>query len=298
MADGHNGNAAAKYAARVDAVLAQRARLRGPQPPGDLFAGLRADHPLIKANPRRALDPNVGVIASYVERDDVIIDAGGGAGRISLPLALRSRAVVNVEPSAAMGAGFKANAVQAGITNASLVEGDWLAVDAPAGTFALANHVAYLTRDIVPFVEKLQRAGSRRVLMTVNDPPPPSWNRVLFELLYGEPEESEPGHVELTNVLWELGILPDIRVLPLCAARPIVAAPTRAAAIEGAIAAFGPAWSFWPLGTDVEARLRGILEERFAELFAANDDGVVPRWIAAGREVLITWRPAVDRRVS
>ena len=31
----------------------QRTRLRGPQPPGDLFAGLRSDHPLMKADPRR-----------------------------------------------------------------------------------------------------------------------------------------------------------------------------------------------------------------------------------------------------
>ena len=41
--------AAEQYAARVDAVLAQRTRLRGPQPPGDLFAGVPADHPLLKA---------------------------------------------------------------------------------------------------------------------------------------------------------------------------------------------------------------------------------------------------------
>ena len=39
--------AADRYAARVDAVLAQRTRLRGPQPPGDLFARLPSDHPLI-----------------------------------------------------------------------------------------------------------------------------------------------------------------------------------------------------------------------------------------------------------
>ena len=35
-------NAAGRYAARVDSVLAQRTRLRDPQPSGDLFAGLRA----------------------------------------------------------------------------------------------------------------------------------------------------------------------------------------------------------------------------------------------------------------
>src|SRR6476619_2460018 len=51
------GSAAARYAARVDAVLAQRTRLRGPQPPGDLFAGLPAANPLLTSDPRRALDP-------------------------------------------------------------------------------------------------------------------------------------------------------------------------------------------------------------------------------------------------
>src|SRR5271163_3016833 len=106
------GGAAGRYGARVDAVLAQRARLRGAQPPGDLFAGLPGDHPLIKADPRRPLEPNLEIIASYLEPDDIIVDVGGGAGRISLPLALRCREVVNVEPSAAMAAGFRANAAQ------------------------------------------------------------------------------------------------------------------------------------------------------------------------------------------
>lgn len=41
----------------------------------------------------------------------------------------------------AMGAGFRANTDQAGISNARLVEGDWLTVDPPVGTVALVNHV-------------------------------------------------------------------------------------------------------------------------------------------------------------
>src|SRR4051794_29875888 len=74
------------YAARVDAVLAQRTRLRGPQPPGDLFAGLPASHPLLTADPHRPLGPNQEVIAAYLAAEDVLVDVGGGAGRISLPL--------------------------------------------------------------------------------------------------------------------------------------------------------------------------------------------------------------------
>ena len=154
-------NAAGLYAARVDAVLAQRTRFRGPQPPGDLFAGLPTGHPLLTADPRRPLDPNLEVIASYIEPDDLIIDVGGGAGRISLPLALRCREVINIEPSSAMATGFRANVAQAGIANARVIEGEWLEVDPPVGTVALVNHVTYLTREIVQFVDKLERAGRR-----------------------------------------------------------------------------------------------------------------------------------------
>jgi SAM-dependent methyltransferase len=284
--------AAEQYAARVDAVLAQRTRLRGPQPPGDLFAGVPADHPLLKSDPRRPLDPNLEIIASYIAPDDVVIDVGGGAGRVSLPLALRCREVINVEPSGAMGAGFTANATQAGITNIRVIVSAWLTSAPPVGTVALVNHVTYLTREIVPFIEKLEQVGRRRVLITVNSPPPPSWHRVLYHLVHGETEEVVPGHVELVNVLWELDILPDIRVLPLHTARPIIPAPTREAAIAGEMARFGgDQWALWPLGSALEQRLRGLLEARFDELFAAGPEGFSPRWITPGREILITWQP-------
>jgi hypothetical protein len=94
------------------------------------------------------------------------------------------------------------------------------------------------------------------------------------------------------------GILPDIRVLPTPVTQPIVAAPTREAAITRALTNYRPQWSFWPLGADLEARMRSTLEARFEELFAAGAEGFSPRWIAPGREILLTWRPAIDRRVS
>ena len=198
-----------------------------------------------------------------------------------------------------MAAGFKANATQAGIANARVIEGDWSAVDPPVGSVALVNHVTYLIREIVLFVEKLQRAGRRRILITVNTPPPPSWHRVLFRLVNGETEEVVPGHVELMNVLLDLDILPDIRVLSLPAARPIIPAATREAAISGAVERFrSDQWSFWPLGPDLEQRLRSILETRFDELFAAGRDGFSPCWITPGREILITWQPKAETRAQ
>ena len=98
------------------------------------------------------------------------MDVGGGAGRLSLPLALRCREVINVDPSAAMLGGYAANASQAAITNARAIQGFWLEVDPPRGSFALVNHVTYLARDIVAFVENLETAATRRVLITVGTP--------------------------------------------------------------------------------------------------------------------------------
>ncbi|MDH3348245.1 MAG: class I SAM-dependent methyltransferase [Desulfobulbaceae bacterium] len=282
------------YAARVDAVLAQRTRLRGMHPGGDLFGGLPVDHPILKSDPLRPLDPNLEVIASQIKSDDVVVDVGGGAGRVSLPLALRCREVINVEPSESMGAGFISNAERAGIDNVRIVTGDWLEVDSPEGTVALVNHVTYLTREIVPFIKKLEEACSRRVIITGNSPPPPFWNSELYRLLHGEEEEMVPGHVELVNVLWELGILPDIYVLPLPVASPVVTESTREAAVQGAIGRFlGDQWSFWPLADEHHQCIREVLESRFDELFTTCSRGFTPRWITPGREILITWQPSI-----
>jgi hypothetical protein len=100
-----------------------------------------------------------------------------------------------------------------------------------------------------------------------------------------------PGHVELINVIWELGTLPDIRVSPLLTV-PLAPAPGREAAIAGTIARFpGEQWGWWSLGPDLEARLRSILEARFDELFTAGPEGFIPRYVKPGREIFIAWQP-------
>jgi SAM-dependent methyltransferase len=284
-------SAADIYADRVDRVVAQRTRLRGPQPAADLFAGLPPDHPLLVSDPRRPLEPNLATLASYVEPDDVIVDVGGGAGRFSLPLALRCRELINVDASTAMLAGFEANAGKAGIANARAVRAAWQAVEPPRASVVLVNHVTYLTPDIVPFLEKVNATATRRVLITVGHPPPPSWNRDLFALLYGETEEIVPGHVELVNVLWELGIHPDVRMLAV-PPTSIPAAPTREAAIQGAVARFpSDQWALWPLGAELQTRLKQLLESRFDELFVQTPEGYLPGWLPLGPEVFITWEP-------
>src|SRR5215208_68406 len=192
-------SAVMEYASRVEDALAQRTRLRGSEPAGDLFDGIRPGHPLLGSRPREPLTPNVAIIAEYISPDSMLVDVGGGAGRISLPLALRCARVINVEPSGAMAAAFRRNAEAAGIANVEVIASDWEAVQPPRGTVAMVNHVTYFARDIVSFIDKLETAGRDRVIITVGSAPPPSRNRVLFELVHGEAEEIAPSHVELMN---------------------------------------------------------------------------------------------------
>jgi SAM-dependent methyltransferase len=285
-----------RYRERVDAVIAQRTRLRGPQPPGDLFAGVPPGHPILNVEPHAPLNRNQEVIASYIQPDDVVIDVGGGAGRVSLPLALRCREVINVDESAAMGRAFIGNASRAGLKNARFIEADWRSADPPVGTVALVNHVTYYQGDIAGFIERIEKAGTRRAIITVNSPPPPSSQRVLFELVHGEAEEIEPGHVELLNALWEIGLLPDVVVLPEPSIPPPGPFASRDVAIAGAMARFTPQWAFWPRTPELDDRVRGVLEDRFDELFERVPSGFSPTWFIEGREILITWRPGFDRQ--
>src|SRR6266700_4162202 len=108
--------AAESYAARIDAVRAQRARLHGALPPSDPWGGPVAQR--FRFEPHRPLDANLAVLASYMRPEDVLLDVGGGAGRVALPMALRCREVTVVDASPGMGAEFATVAAAAGIANA------------------------------------------------------------------------------------------------------------------------------------------------------------------------------------
>ncbi len=52
------------------------------------------------------------------------------------------------------------------------------------------------------------------MLITLWSVAPSGENAPLFELVYGEPQQPVPSYRELLPAIWELGILPDVRVLP------------------------------------------------------------------------------------
>ena len=264
------------YAAMAEAAARQSARLAPSG--GDPWATRAAS---FRLNPRRELEANTAAVVALIQPGDTVIDVGGGAGRIGLPVALHCRELINLEPSPAMREEFDASAREAGITNARCVDGAWPAASAglQADVVMTAN-VTYLVRDIVPFVRALDRTATRRAVISVWSVPPPSHGAALHELFHGEPQVIAPSYRELLPVLWDLGILPDVMVLPDPFRRPRERPATREQAVELAVVRGN---------AEHMPGAAALVESHFDELFIPSPEGFVPKWIPATREMLITW---------
>lgn len=239
-----------------------------------------------RADPRRELSEDAAEIASYVQPNDVFLDVGGGAGRYSLPIALRCKEAICVDPSPGMGREFTASATEAGIKNARFVESDWL--QAPrelVGDVTLAAHVTYFVPDIRRFVEKLVAQTRRRVIIAIGSVPPPNQGADLYQMVEREQLAKVPDQRELLPVLWDLGILPEVRIAGTAESTGMGprSYPTRQEAIAQLVR--GAA------GENVllAERTRGIVESRFGELFKASASGGFERATPTPRLLLITW---------
>ncbi len=276
-------NAAEHYAALYDAAMS-REWLSNVSVPGDPWRDFAE---LFRRDPHRPLDGNLAALAGYLHESDKLVDVGGGAGRVSLAMAGRVRQVELVEPSAGMRAQFIAARDEAGIANAQASDDWWMESDAVGDVITLSD-VTYFVRDIVPFVTKLHQSARRRVLINVWNPTPGDLHAGLHRALYGQAPPHLPGLPELAAVLWEMGLLPDIRPLPeppwwFAEALGGMSEPD---AIEFALAMVG----------STNEDTRRLVESRLETLFVVGESGLIPRWLTSAREVLITWETGEGQR--
>ena len=268
------------YAAKLEAVQAQNLRIYGSPASGDVWSGAAARQ--FRFDPHRSMDPNLATIASYVVPEDVVVDVGGGAGRVCLPLALKCRETINVEPSPGMAAEYESLAQEAGITNSRLVSSSLSEAAGIRGDVIFTADVTYFVGDIVAFVSQLEAVAARRVIIAVWSEPPPNRRAKIFELLYGEQQNILPGHRELLPVLWDMGILPEIRVMPESPWWENQRPATRDEAIQMVM-------EDRVVKPEDSERAKGLVESHFDKLFAPSQAGFVPQWRGEMREMLITW---------
>ena len=103
----------------------------------------------------------------------------------------------------------------------------------------------------------------------------------LRRVLYDEQPALWPGLPELAAVLWEMGLLPDVRVIP---APPWWIPEAAGGLSEGQAIDL----AMGRLERDGESTRRDI-ENNFDRLFERGPAGVSPRWLSGAREVMLTW---------
>ena len=268
-------NAAEQYNAMVKARQDQQARLATPF--GEWYWE-RFAH-TYRFNPYREPEPQLAETLRYIEPGDDIIEIGGGAGRIGLPLALRARSLRNIEPSAAMRKQFALSVEEHSIANADAIASAWPTADQIAADVALTVDVTYFINDIEPFLRAMHESASRRVIILTWTVAPPNVNAELFQVGFGEPEAPSPGFQELLPVIWDMGIVPDVQVVDQPFTWPERLPTTEDEAVKFAVselAAFGQ--------PDAEENIRRSVGTLFK-----RSDIYQPVWRTPSDGMVITW---------
>lgn len=258
---------------RVEAHHAQSLRVMDEtRRTGDFWKPVAA---YFRADPHRTDDEALNAISELAPDGSTLLDVGGGAGRFAVALAFNSPAVTVVDPSEAMLDQLREATAEAGLDNVSAVRAEWQDAQVEAADVALCSHVVYGIADIEPFMAKLS-THARRVIMLSYIRAPQSGIAPLWEPVYGERRIDLPGLPELVNVLWEMEIHPNVRMLtPL--------APQTFESVESAVEDLaGRLWI-----SDPAARRR--LEDRIEDYLDPVEHGYRMRGVRPMRMGVIWW---------
>lgn len=78
----------------------------------------------------------------------------------------------------------------------------------------LCSHVVYAVRKIVPFVDKCDLHARRACFIAIRVSQFDSFVRPLWEQVYGEPRSPEPTFLDLSTLLYDMGIVPNVEIVP------------------------------------------------------------------------------------
>ena len=237
--------------------------------------------PSYRFNPRRKPEPLLAAALELLEPEDEIIEVGGGAGRIGLPLALRARSLINVEPSAGMLEQYAICVVEHDIDNASGLQETWPTAEPLEADLVVSADVTYFIAEIEPFLLAMDRAARRRVALLTWTVPPPNVNAALFRRALGVAEAPAPSFRELLPILWDAGITPDVRMLDEWFTWPEQLPTDAQSAIAFALAELEPR-------NEQQARER--IAAALDDLYEQGGEVWRPRWRTPSQAMLITWQ--------
>ena len=214
------------------------------------------------------------------DRDSSVLDVGAGTGRHTLALAPYVRHVTAVDPSPAMLDLLREDVERQGLLNVAIVEGEWLAVDTEPADAVICSHVLYPIADVVPFVRKLEASAKQRVHIYLRTDPLPT-DLGLWREFYGVPLQSQPVHMDLINVLAQIGIFADVEVVEHRFTWTFADVDEAQQQVRNSLC----------LREDDAAaneKLRGLLSERLV----AWPDGRIGPEVGSARSAIVSWAPA------
>jgi SAM-dependent methyltransferase len=175
------------------------------------------------ANARSEYDERVRTtIASLnITKDSRVLDIGAGPGTLAIPLAPLVREITAVEPGAGMVEVLKSHTKRNGIRNITCVQKVWEDVDLSRDLTTpydiVIASLSLTMHDIREALKKMDAASSDSIhLFWFADMP--FWERMsvdLWEPLHGRPYHPGPKADCLFGVLYQMGIYPDVTMLPL-----------------------------------------------------------------------------------
>ncbi len=156
-----------------------------------------------------------------ITADSRILDIGAGPGTLAIPFAQKVAHVTAVEPAEGMRSVMREKMAEYGASNIDIVQKRWEDVDVAADLAAPYDVViasfSLGMQDIRSAIEKMQQASSRYVYL-YHFAGPTSWDmqwQELWQKLHGRAYCPGPKSDVLYNVLYQMGIYPNVMTFPL-----------------------------------------------------------------------------------
>ena len=224
-------------------------------------------------------DPFLIRVRSAADASTTVLDVGAGTGRHTLALAPHVARVMAVDPSEAMLGLLREDVEARGLRNVTTLLSDWLDAHVEPADLVICSHVLYPIADIEPFVLKLEASAGRRVFVYLRADPLPT-DMGLWSEFYGVPLQAQPVHMDLVNVLAQLGVMADVEIVEHRVTLTF-------ATIDEALVQVRNSLCLAEDDAESTGRLRRLLDERLI----AWPGGRLGPDVVSARSAIISWPP-------